>query len=151
MSFTSGTFLVFVLAALAAYYLTPKRYQWIILLIASGIFYCMAGLKFIPFVLITSFATYYSALLIDRRHGKLNDMTAGGELDEEQEKEAKEKCGKICKRILVITLLIVLGLLSYTKFTHIIIDLLQRAMTSLGVRTVKLSEISVIIPLGISY
>lgn len=151
MLFTTIQFIIFLTITITLYFIFPLNKRWIILLIASGIFYCMAGLKFIPFVLITSFATYYSALLIDRRHGKLNDMTAGGELDEEQEKEAKEKCGKICKRILVITLLIVLGLLSYTKFTHIIIDLLQRAMTSLGVRTVQLSEISVIIPLGISY
>ena len=88
MLFTTIQFIIFLTITITLYFIFPVNKRWIILLIASGIFYCMAGLKFIPFVLITSFATYYSALLIDRRHGKLNDMTAGGELDAEQEKEA---------------------------------------------------------------
>lgn len=151
MLFTTIQFIIFLTITITLYFIFPLSKRWIILLIASGIFYCIAGLEFIPFVLITSFATYYTALLIDRKRCRLNKMTASGELDEEQGKGEKEKCEKICKRILVITLLIVLGFLSYTKFTNMMIDLLQRAMTSLGVQTVQLSEISIIIPLGISY
>lgn len=151
MLFTTIQFIIFLTITITLYFIFPLNKRWLILLIASGVFYCIAGLRFIPFILITSFATYYAALLIDRTRSKSNEKTVSVELDKEQEKAIKEKSGRTCKRILIITLLIALGLLSYTKFTNMIIDLLHRAMTGLGVRTIQLSEITIIVPLGISY
>ena len=43
MSFTTLPFLVLVALSVAAYYLLPQRVQWMALLAASMVFYCMGG------------------------------------------------------------------------------------------------------------
>ena len=43
MSFTSAEFIGFLLLTLAAYYLLPRRFQWIVLLVASYGFYLCGG------------------------------------------------------------------------------------------------------------
>ena len=44
MSFVSFEFILFLGLLFAAYYLIPKRYQWMLLLAASYLFYSFAGL-----------------------------------------------------------------------------------------------------------
>ncbi|WP_296844674.1 hypothetical protein [Treponema sp.] len=39
MSFYSFTFAIFLLISLFVYYLAPKRFQWIVLLVANTVFY----------------------------------------------------------------------------------------------------------------
>ena len=43
MSFISGQFFLFFLAACTVYFLVPKKVQWMVLLAANYIFYLCAG------------------------------------------------------------------------------------------------------------
>ncbi len=43
MSFFSLIFLLFVLILAALYFVFPKKYQWVLLLIGSYVFYIWAG------------------------------------------------------------------------------------------------------------
>ena len=45
MSLISMEFLLFVLAAAVGYYLIPKKYQWLWLLVFSYIYYASSGVK----------------------------------------------------------------------------------------------------------
>lgn len=151
MLFTTINFIIFLGITITIYFTIPINKRWIILLITSAVFYCIAGLEFIPFIMITSFTTYYSALVIEKKHNELKSILDAECHEKEQEQQLKDRCNKSCKRILLFTLIISLGLLSYTKFTQIIIDLLQSILANLGVRGIELSAVSIIIPLGISY
>lgn len=67
MSFTSPAFFGFVLAALAAYYLVPKRVQWMVLLAGSCCFYISGGLGMAPFMVITVAVTYLAGRLLEKK------------------------------------------------------------------------------------
>ena len=51
MSFTSFAFLVFVAIVVLAYYITPAKYRWIVLLLASYGYYLQASPKSFIFIL----------------------------------------------------------------------------------------------------
>ena len=69
MSFTTLTFLVLVALSVAAYYLLPQRVQWMALLAASMVFYCVGGGKTVLYVFYTAVIVYGSGLLL----GRFND------------------------------------------------------------------------------
>ncbi len=151
MLFTSIEFIIFLCITISLYFMFPLNKRWIILLIASCAFYCIAGIKFIPFMAVTSFTTYFAALLIDRKYCELDKKLEEDDDGNGREELLKDRCESSCKKILIITILVSLGLLSYTKFTNMIIDSLQGMINRFGVQTIQLSPVSIIVPLGISY
>lgn len=60
MSFTTLPFLVLVALSVAAYYLLPQRVQWMALLAASMVFYCVGGGKTVLYVFYTAVIVYGS-------------------------------------------------------------------------------------------
>ena len=54
MSFISITFALFVACALAVYYIFPKKIRWVVLLVASYVFYTWTGFDNIAYILITT-------------------------------------------------------------------------------------------------
>ena len=70
MSFTTLPFLVLVALSVAAYYLLPQRVQWMALLAASMVFYCVGGGKTVLYVFYTAVIVYGSGLLL----GRFNDL-----------------------------------------------------------------------------
>lgn len=151
MLFTSIEFIIFLCITVGLYFIVPLNKRWIVLFIASCIFYCIAGIKFIPFIGVTSLITYFSALFIDRKHCELDKKLEEEGCEKQQEDLLKQKCESSCKKILIAAILISLGLLSYTKFTNMIIDSLQALLYILDIQLIQLTSVSIIIPLGISY
>lgn len=134
MSFTSGTFLVFVLAALVIYYLTPQRLRWVVLLIASYGFYLTGGLGALDYLLFTTLTTY----LAGRALGALNDKRKA--LPRE-DKAGAERVKRRKKLVVLITLLVNFGLLYAIKYLDFTADLLR--LPRLG--------IELVLPLGLSF
>lgn len=67
MTITSFHFLVFVTIAVAIYYLVPKAWQWIVLLMMSLLFYHYAArTKTIVFLLISTLTVYVCTMWMDR-------------------------------------------------------------------------------------
>ena len=67
MSFISVDFALFVTAVLLLYYLFPKRYRWVLLLIASYVFYGLTGIGNFAYILVTTVSAYFGALLIENK------------------------------------------------------------------------------------
>ena len=65
MSLISMEFLLFVGIASVGYYLIPKQYQWIWLLIFSYIYYASSGVKLLFFLLYTTIITYGTGRLLE--------------------------------------------------------------------------------------
>ena len=68
MIFTSFSFLIFLICVTAAYFICPVKYRWGILLVSSIVFYCLADVKFLPFILATSAISYLIARMIQKEH-----------------------------------------------------------------------------------
>lgn len=66
MNYASLEFLFFAFLLLIIYYLLPKKYGWIILLIGSVIFYYLFSFKYIVFIILSTFITYIFSILIDK-------------------------------------------------------------------------------------
>ena len=63
MSFSSLPFLVLVLVSVGVYYLLPKKGQWVALLAASMVFYCVGGGKTVLYVFYTAATVYVLSLI----------------------------------------------------------------------------------------
>ena len=57
MLFTSYEFLLFVLVTCVLYYVIPKKWQWMLLLLASYVFYFLAGASYLPYIFVTTVST----------------------------------------------------------------------------------------------
>ena len=66
MLFTSYRFILFILALFLVYYIIPKKYQWMLLLLASYIFYSIAGVKYLIYILATTLSTYFISLRLNQ-------------------------------------------------------------------------------------
>ena len=64
MAFTSLYFLIFALATVIVYYVTPIRFRWVVLLAASYVFYLLSSPKTFVFVLLTTVVTYFGGRYI---------------------------------------------------------------------------------------
>lgn len=66
MLFNSFDFLLFILPVLGAYFLCPRAYRWIILLVASFVFYAWSKPVYLALLSTTILSTWYAGLLMDR-------------------------------------------------------------------------------------
>ena len=130
MSLISMEFLIFVGIAVIGYYLIPKRFQWIWLLIFSYIYYASSGIKILFFLLYTTITTYGTGRLLDRVNHK--------ELPRNEAKSRK-------RRILIGCLLLNFGMLAVLKYTNFAIENVNSIFHA-GISFQKL-----ILPLGISF
>lgn len=134
MSFTSGTFLIFVLAALVVYYLAPRRLQWVVLLIASYGFYLTGGLWAVDYLLFTTLTTW----LAGRALGALNDKRKA--LPKE-DKAGQERVKRRKKWVVLAVALANFGLLYVVKYLDFTADLLRLPRPGL----------ELVLPLGLSF
>jgi len=130
MSFISMEFLLFVLAAAFVYYIIPARYQWMILLAFSYIFYAAAGIKLLFFLLFTTLTTYGTARWIDSVNISVTDK---------KEKKSSKR------RILILGLLLNFGMLGLLKYSNFAIS----NFNSLFQKNFALLNFA--LPLGISF
>ena len=146
MQFTSISFLAFAGLLLLIYYIVPKKLQWVILLIASYIFYLSAGLEYLFFIVFTTITTYIASRIIDSRLAKQKLYLAEHkeELSREEKKEYKDKIKKKNQIALVVYLVLNFGVLAVCK------GLLIAPFNQMATNTV-LGFLSLGLPLGISF
>lgn len=155
MSFLSLAFAVFFLAAMLLYYTLPKRFQWIVLLTGSVVFYLWSGPKYILYVLATALATYVSALLIERENRLLKERKASlkASLPAAEFKPASkllsQKSKKRVKGWLLCALAVDLGILIVIKYLDFLIGNVNAIFGLAGDRALR--TFSFIMPLGLSY
>ena len=65
MELISAAFAAFTVIFLIAYYVCPKRFRWMVLLLASYCYYIIICGKYVAFILFTTASTYFGAVFID--------------------------------------------------------------------------------------
>lgn len=135
------------------YFLFPaKKYQWVILLLASYVFYLFAGYRFAGFILFTTLTTYLSALFIQRSLTKQKAVIKEHKLDWDraQKKAYKAKHKIKLRAVLVGTLVLNLGILAFLKYYNFLAGSLNDLL-HLGGIPFSAPTLRLLLPLGISF
>lgn len=146
MQFTSFDFLLFAAVLLVAYYLIPKKGQWMLLLAASYCFYLWAGIEYLGFILLTTVSTYAATMAMAVNQEKQAKFLEENKetLSREDRKACKAQLKKKNRVFLVGCLVLNFGVLAICK--ALLIDPFK-AMASTG----SFSFLSLGLPMGISF
>jgi alginate O-acetyltransferase complex protein AlgI len=127
MIYTSFNFLIFFPSLLVIYFITPSRFKWFTLLIASYFFYINIKPVFALLVVGVTLSTYFFTLLIDKT-----------------ENESKRKV------LMIINILLILLPLFFFKYFTSINEGIFSLLSSMHIRW-PLPEIKLLLPIGISF
>lgn len=130
MSLISMKFVVFVAAAVFGYYVIPKRFQWVWLLLFSYIYYASSGVKFLFFLLFSTLTTYGAGRLLYAVRTSYTD---------------KKKARFYGRIIVVCGLFLNFGMLAVMKYTNFVI------LNINAVFGTQIDLFSLLLPLGISF
>ena len=131
MGLTEFRFFLFAGAVILLYYALPKKIQWIVLLVASLVFYATYGLEKLPFLFVSALIAYFAARQMDK-------------VQQSEKKAAVAK--KRCKRVLLLTVAGLVTLLLYAKIGTWVIQSVSAVLSwEAG------SAMRAIVALGVSY
>ena len=152
MLFTSYEFLGFLLVVFILYYVVPKKLQWVLLLVASYVFYFCAGPGYVLYLLTTTITTYLAGMGIAKigeqqsAYIKANKAT----LDKEQKKAYKAKQKHKQWLCLLSCLIFNIGILAVVKYTNFAISNVNAILQAVGSDN-QLSFWNIALPMGISF
>ncbi len=152
MLFTSYGFLLFIAVLGVLYYLLPGKVQWVLLLVASYVFYAIAGPIYIPYLLAVTLIVYFAARIIGSRLKEQNDFIAQHkkELSRDEKKEYKAAQKKRRMVFQVIAVILCLGILAVVKYANFFVGNINAVLSATGQAT-QLSFLDIAMPLGISF
>ena len=149
MTYTSLLFALFCLALLLVYYVVPKKFQWIILLIGSVTFYLFSGVKYILYVVVTAFTTYITALWA---HKNKKEFTAKlpnlkETLSADELRVAVKKNERKSRAFMLCAVAVDLGILIVLKYLDFVLSNINTFLPESS----TLPLFSFVLPLGLSF
>lgn len=147
MLFASYEFIGFIVLLLLLYYIIPQKFQWILLLGFSCIFYYIADPVYLIYIFTTIITTYFVTCQMEKHSGKSNSNL---ELTREEKKAYKQQQKKIRFRWMLACLLINIGILVAVKYLNFIISNIS-AVFFLSAKTDQPFFVCLALPMGISF
>ena len=129
MQFVSLQFLAFLMGTIFIYFIIPKKVRYIWLLLASMAFYYVVSGKFLVFLIAVTLVTYGAGLLIENN---------------------KEKAPKTAKLYLVLSIVLLVCLLGYFKYTGFLLETVGN-IVSLFKLSGTMPVVNILLPAGISF
>ena len=150
--YTSLYFIPFFLLAFLAYWLTPKKWRYIPLLVFSLAFYALISWKSLFFIAATIVSMFFFARAIDKNaKGQKEYITSHkAEMSLEEKKEYKAKGKKFRKRCLVWAIIINVAMLGVMKYLDFAIGNIN-GLIHLFNKDFSLGALNLFLPLGISF
>lgn len=147
MAFTSFYFLVFVAIVIGAYYVTPIKGRWLVLLAASYAFYLISSPKTFVFLLSATVITFLGGWYIGAQNAAHKSYLAAHKesLSKEEKKALKAKVQKKKRRMVALILICNFGVLAFLKYFKVYLELLADKLGGIA------PDLGVLIPLGISF
>lgn len=124
MQFLSANFVILWVISFALYYLVPKKRQWVILAVASGLFY-VAGTGGLPIGLLLTGAGAYACGLYLKRSLEAQKAALSDLADKERKKAVKMGFERRRKRVQILYFVLSLCILLCTKYMVVILPFLQ--------------------------
>lgn len=144
MNFCSVEFVLFIIVSAVLYYIVSPSKRWMVLLAESLIFFAACGWTYLLYAVVLSLVFFCTANMID----KINEKQS--QLDRKRDREEWTLSARKKKRILVITLVLVIGNLAFNKYFNLIKELITNLYGYLG-GTGEISLWDIVMPLGLSY
>jgi alginate O-acetyltransferase complex protein AlgI len=158
LSLFSLLFLCFLACVAVLYFAVPKKYQWIILLAASYVFYAWSGIKYLAYLLFTTVTTYLFARWIQSvSDGFKNELSLLREKCGDDRKslssgksELKKHCTKKKRKILAAGIVINFLVLAVVKYSPLFLMSFNHLFSALNVNT-ELDFLRIALPMGLSF
>ena len=150
MLFTSWEFFAFLAVLFLAYYLIPKRFQWILLLVANAVFYACAGWNGCIYITVTILSTYFISRQIEGIRGRREQEFAlrRAEFSREERKAYKALTKRQSRRWLVLCLVLNFGILAVLKYANFGINIATSIFAGANAQPVYLD---LVFSMGISF
>ena len=128
-----------------------KRFQWVLLLVASVVFYALAGSNNFLYIILATIVTYIGTNLLDKKNKEQAEYITANKkvLPKAEIKAYKETMKQKKHTIQVWTIVAVLGILVIVKYGKFIAGNVDRIFPALNVS--EYSIFHLLVPLGISY
>ncbi len=150
MTFIDFEFGIFLLLGVLLFYLCPVKHRWKILLLISLVFYAIAGVKYLPFIFVTSLSVWLGGRKMGQRLDRLEQELLRDNPDRKEKKARKEAAKKDCKKVMLGILVLNLAVLCVVKFTKFFIGPINHLLAVMG-GSESFTAADIIVPLGISY
>ena len=148
MSYQSFGFIVFSAIVLLLYYLVGRKRQLWVLALANLTFYAIAGVQYIPFILVTTVATFLAgkkmSSIYQEADEKINACT-----DRAEKKQLRTEAKAQAKKALVAGMFVTLALLVVCKYTTFILENLNFILVQVNIPQITIFKM--VLPLGISF
>ncbi|HOB20920.1 MAG TPA: hypothetical protein PKO35_09505 [Candidatus Atribacteria bacterium] len=119
MLFTSYSFIAFLALLFTVYYLVPRRFQWMLLLFASYLFYFIAGPTYVIYIFVTTLSTYLVSVKLESLNKAQSAYLAEHkDMSREEKKEYKASVKSKQRKWLAACLLFNFGILAVVKYTN---------------------------------
>lgn len=150
MAFISLPFLLFVAAVTLVYFLVPGRFQWVVLLAASYMFFWLNSERLILVLFANTAVTYLIARAIHSVNARSKQYLKdnAGALSGQEKRTLKEKARKKAGRILLLGIVLDLGTLLFLKYFNFFAATANRLLWHFGF---KIHGLNLLLPLGISF
>ncbi len=150
MSFVSSSFLLFIAAVVLVYFITPKKFRWVVLLLSSYFFYWVGSQWLILVHFLTALFTWGIGLWIYKINstGKLALKDSADTLSKEEKKALKEKTKKQARAVMWLGIVVDLGILLFLKYWNFFIGNVNPILRKLNF---TFPELDLLLPLGISF
>lgn len=127
MNFNSWQFLIFLPIVVLLYWILPKKFRWVMLLIASYIFYMCWNPWLIFLIIFTTGVSFIAGLLMEKYNSK-----------------------KIKKACMIVTIVCCLGVLFFFKYFLFLVNSVI-SLVNLSGKNVAEFSLDLILPIGISF
>lgn len=155
MSIISVKFLLFLVVSISLYYAVPRTVQWKALLLISYMYYLIAGMENIVFLMLTSLSTFYIGKRISCINSEYDSYIeekakTGEDATREEKREEKQKEDKKKRKYLLFALVLNFGILLVLKYNNVVNGFFS-AVNSIFGFSGKPFFFDWTIPVGISY
>ena len=149
MTFTDGGFFLLAIPATVLYFICPPKCRWVVLLIASYLFFYFNSKWLVLVLFLTTLVTWLAGLGISgvNREGKAY-LADHPSLTAKEKKEHKEATKKKAKRLLVLGIVLDLSALLFLKYFNFFAG---QANSLLKFAGVTIPRLNLLVPLGISF
>jgi len=146
MPLTSYVFFGFLAFITVVYFLIPKRWQWVLLLAGSYVFYLYSDVRLVGYILFSTLTSFYGAQLVRKQNDKLPEKKSTIPEDE----ALRARIVRRRKLIMAAVLVGNFGILAYFKHLDAWISYLNAFFGVTGL-DFTFDQVSLILPLGISF
>lgn len=140
----SLAYLCFLGVIVLIYYISPKGRQWLVLLGASLVFYCLSGVQYIIFIILSAYITFVASKIMSARR-QTADAAMATAKDMKEKKQIKADLQNSNKNVLYIALICTLGVMAVIKYSSFVVSNIN------AVLGLEFELVSLVMPLGLSF